>query len=75
LAQVEVKTEVAGTVWKIVAAAGQRLEAGDPVMIIECMKMEIPVVAEAAGTVAKILVAEAALVAEGQPVAILETPA
>lgn len=68
----EVRSEVTGAVWKIVAKVGQRLEPGDTLMIIESMKMEIPVIAEDGGTVAAILVAEGAPVTEGQPVAALE---
>jgi acetyl-CoA carboxylase biotin carboxyl carrier protein len=41
----EAKSEVTGAVWKIVTAVGQTLEPGDTIMIIESMKMEIPVIA------------------------------
>ncbi len=72
MAQVEVKAEVTGSVWKIVAAVGQSLAAGDTVMILESMKMEIPVLSEDGGTLAEIRVAEGAPVAEGQVLAVVQ---
>lgn len=71
MADIEARTEVAGSVWKILAEVGQRIEAGDTIMLIESMKMEIPVTADATGTLARILVEEKAPVAEGQLVAVL----
>jgi acetyl-CoA carboxylase biotin carboxyl carrier protein len=68
----EVKSEVTGAVWKIVTTVGQKVEPGDTVMIIESMKMEIPVIAEDGGTVKAFLVAEGTSVTEGQSVATLE---
>ena len=72
MADIEARTEVTGSVWKIVTEVGQRVEPGDTIMLIESMKMEIPVMAEHAGTVARFLVAEKAPVTEGQVVALLE---
>ena len=69
---IEAKSEVTGSVWKIVTTVGQKLEPGDTVMIIESMKMEIPVIAEDGGTVGEFTVAEGAAVTEGQVVARLE---
>jgi acetyl-CoA carboxylase biotin carboxyl carrier protein len=71
MADTEVKTEVTGSVWRIVAAVGQKVAAGEPVMIIESMKMEIPVLAERDGVLSRLLVEEKATVTEGQTVAIL----
>ena len=71
MADIEARTEVTGSVWKIVTEVGQRVEPGDTIMIIESMKMEIPVMAEHAGTIARFLVAEKAPVTEGQVVALL----
>ncbi len=71
VADIELKTEVTGSVWKIVAAVGQKLEDGDTVMIIESMKMEIPVIVETGGTISRLRVEEKAPVSEGQAVAIL----
>ena len=67
------KSEVSGSVWKIEVAIGQKVAEGDILMLIESMKMEIPVVAERAGTVAAILVAEGDAIIEGQSVVTLET--
>jgi acetyl-CoA carboxylase biotin carboxyl carrier protein len=71
VADIEAKTEVTGTVWKIVTEVGQKVEAGDTIMIIESMKMEIPVVTEEGGTILQFLVDERTPVTEGQLVALL----
>ena len=55
--RIAVKAGAAGKVFKIEASVGQSVQPGDPVVIIEAMKMEIPVVAPEAGTVASIDVA------------------
>ncbi len=68
---VTVRAEITAAVWKIVAQVGMHLAEGDPVLILESMKMEIPMVAPRAGTVSEILVREGQLVEEGQPVATL----
>jgi acetyl-CoA carboxylase biotin carboxyl carrier protein len=73
MANIEVKTEVAGIVWKIVAGAGDAVSGGDTVIILESMKMEIPVPAPASGTVLEILVAEGETVPEGAVVARMRT--
>jgi len=72
VAKIEVRSEIAGKVWQIAAPVGQRVGADDPVVVLESMKMEIPVVAPRAGTVAEILVAEGETVQEDQVVALLE---
>lgn len=72
MAAIEVKSVVTGSVWKIEAKVGQRLEPGDTIMILESMKMEIPVIAEDGGTLKEILVQEGVPVAEDQVVAIME---
>ena len=72
MAKVEVKSEVTGSVWKIEAAVGAKLAAGDTIMVLESMKMEIPVIAEEGGTLAELRVSEGVPVAEGQVVAVLE---
>jgi len=53
-----VKANMAGTVWKIVVSEGEQVEEGQDVVILESMKMEIPIAAEASGVVKKILVQE-----------------
>ncbi|BCJ28942.1 acetyl-CoA carboxylase biotin carboxyl carrier protein subunit [Actinocatenispora sera] len=59
-------------VWKVVAAAGDAVADGDTLVILESMKMEIPVLAESAGTVASINVNEGDVVQEGDLIAVVE---
>ena len=61
-----VRAHIAGTIWKLEVAVGDAVAEGQTLVIIESMKMEMPVEAPAAGRVAAILVAEGAAVAEGQ---------
>jgi acetyl-CoA carboxylase biotin carboxyl carrier protein len=68
----KVMTDVAGTVWKIEAAIGAVLQVDEPILLLECMKMEIPVFAPVAGRLAAIRVVEGEVVAEGQIVAEIE---
>lgn len=72
MSRYEVAADVTGSVWKIVTKVGDRLAAGDTVMILESMKMEIPVIADDGGTLLELLVAEGESVSEGQSVAILD---
>jgi len=72
MARIEVESEVAGSVWKLVAEPGATLEAGDTILILESMKMEIPVEAPVAGKLLDIRVIAEDPVEEGQVVAILE---
>ena len=71
MATIKVKTEVTGSVWKIITQPGQKLAPGDTIMILESMKMEIPVIAEDGGTLTELNVAEGESVNEGQVVATL----
>lgn len=64
-----VATGTAGKVWKIVQKAGAQVKRGDSIVILEAMKMEIPVVAPEDGTIGEILVAEGEPVESGQTVA------
>ena len=73
MAKVEIATEVTGNVWKIQAAVGDQLVEEDVIMILESMKMEIPVEASCNGKLIKILVSEEDAVNEDQIVAIMET--
>ncbi|MEE4381139.1 MAG: acetyl-CoA carboxylase biotin carboxyl carrier protein subunit [Pseudomonadales bacterium] len=73
MARVEVRSEVAGTVWSLERDAGEAVAAGEAVVILESMKMEVPVEAPVAGRVAELAVAKDDPVEEGQVVAILET--
>jgi len=68
----KIETPIAGSVVAVEVAAGQRVAAGDVLITIESMKMEIPVEAEAAGVVARVLVAEGNEVSEGQIIVELE---
>jgi len=62
---------VTGTVWKIERQAGDSVAAGDTVMILESMKMEIPIEAPAAGVIQELMAAEGDSVTEGQVLAVL----
>ena len=67
-----IRSEITGTVWKIVVGEGAALQADDTIMILESMKMEIPVIAPEDGRVLKLLIAEGAAVREGQEIAVYE---
>jgi len=67
----EIRAEMVASVWKVVAAPGASLAAGDTVVILESMKMEIPVLCEGAGIVAELAVAEGDVVQEGDLIAVL----
>jgi len=71
LAEQPIKTEITGKVWRIEVAVGDKVAEEDPIMILESMKMEIPVLAPEAGTVKEILVGEGDAVTEGQTVAVI----
>ncbi len=72
MAREQVVAEIAGKVWKIVAQVGAEVAAEDVVLILESMKMEIPVAAPGSGRLVELLVAEEEMVEEGQPVAVIE---
>jgi acetyl-CoA carboxylase biotin carboxyl carrier protein len=65
----QLKSEVTGSVWKIVAAVGDDIAPGDNIIIIESMKMEIPLVCEDGGKLLALHVKEGDSVAEGQVLA------
>jgi acetyl-CoA carboxylase biotin carboxyl carrier protein len=69
---VEVRTDVAGRVWKIEVRVGDTVEADAPLLILESMKMEVPVPAPVAGTVLELPVGEGDAVDEDAVVAVLE---
>ncbi|HXP05595.1 MAG TPA: biotin/lipoyl-binding carrier protein [Stellaceae bacterium] len=71
MAELRVKSEIAGSVWKIEVAVGDSVAEEDPLIILESMKMEIPLLAPRAGTVIEILVAEGEAIAEGDVAVIL----
>jgi acetyl-CoA carboxylase biotin carboxyl carrier protein len=66
-----IRAEMAATVWKVVAAEGETVGPEDVLVILESMKMEIPVLAETTGTVTSLPVTEGALVQEGDVLAVL----
>jgi biotin carboxyl carrier protein len=67
----DVRAEMAANVWKLVVAEGQEVAVGDPLLVLESMKMEIPVLAETAGTVTRLAVGEGAVVQEGDLLAVV----
>jgi acetyl-CoA carboxylase biotin carboxyl carrier protein len=68
----DVEAHITGTVWKIEVAVGDQVDEGDTVLILESMKMEMPVEAEDAGTVAEILCEEGQAVNEGDALVVLD---
>lgn len=68
----EIRAEMVANVWKVVVAAGDQVSDGDTLVILESMKMEIPVIAESDGTVAELAVAEGDVVQEGDLIARVE---
>ena len=73
MAKQEVESEVTGNVWKVLKSAGDSVAEGEVIMILESMKMEIPVEAPSDGTVVSILVEPEDQVEEDQVVAVIET--
>lgn len=67
-----VRAELPGTVAGVLAAAGSSVEAGGPLVLLDSMKMEIPVLAPRAGTVRRVVVAAGDLVREGDLIAVLD---
>ena len=72
MAVVNVKSEIAGNVWKIQTKPGDKVEVDGEIMILESMKMEIPVLSPRAGIIKEIRVSEGEAIDEGQLVAILD---
>jgi acetyl-CoA carboxylase biotin carboxyl carrier protein len=68
----QVEAHITGTVWKVECEVGQEVEEGDTLVILESMKMEMPVEAEDDGTVREIRVAEGQSVSEGDTLVVLE---
>lgn len=72
MARVAVESEVQGNVWKVLVAEGDRVNEGDVLLILESMKMEIPLEAPAAGVVVAVRVAAEQAVAEGDVVVLID---
>lgn len=68
----EIRAEMVANVWKVVKAPGDQVAEGETLVILESMKMEIPVVAESDGVVASIAVNEGDVVQEGDLIAVIE---
>ena len=68
----QIKAELAGNVWKVLVKDGQAVAANEELLILESMKMEIPVTAPRAGNVTRLHVKEGDTVQEGQPLVELE---
>jgi acetyl-CoA carboxylase biotin carboxyl carrier protein len=68
----EIRAEMVANVWKVVVAEGDMVSDGDTVVILESMKMEIPVLSEVAGIVAKLAVSEGDVVQQGDLIAVVE---
>jgi len=71
MARVEVESEVQGNVWKVLVATGDAVGVGDVLMILESMKMEIPLESPVAGVVVAVRVVPEQPVAEGEIVAVI----
>ncbi len=71
MSETKVLAELNANVWKIEVAVGDRVEADDQLIILESMKMEIPVFSPASGVVREFLVKEGENVTEGQPLLVL----
>ena len=69
-----VMAEMVGSIWKVVAKAGDTVEPGDTLVILESMKMELPVAAEVAGVGKEMTVTEGDVVNEGDWIAVLGPP-
>ena len=68
----DVEAHITGTVWKIECQVGEQVAEGDTVVILESMKMEMPVESEEEGKVAEIVVEEGQAVSEGDTLVVLE---
>ncbi|HEY5985189.1 MAG TPA: biotin/lipoyl-binding carrier protein [Streptosporangiaceae bacterium] len=68
----EVRAEMVANVWKVVASEGDQVSDGDTLVILESMKMEIPVLAEVTGTLTALHVGEGDVVQEGDLIAVIE---
>jgi biotin carboxyl carrier protein len=71
MADLRVRCEIAGSVWKIEVSVGDEVAEDDPLVVLESMKMEIPLLAPKAGVVKEILIKEGEAVAEGDIAVIL----
>jgi acetyl-CoA carboxylase biotin carboxyl carrier protein len=68
----DVQAEMVANVWKVLVSSGDSVAEGDPLVILESMKMEIPVESPAGGTVTEVRVQEGGVVQEGDVIAVVE---
>ena len=68
----EIRAEMVGNVWRVLVSEGDQVQDGDTLVILESMKMEIPVLAENGGVVAKLHVAEGDVVQEDELIAVID---
>ena len=68
---IKILSDLNASVWRVLVAEGQFVAAGETLLLLESMKMEIPVTAPEAGTIGAILVAEEAVVKEGDPLVVM----
>lgn len=73
MAKQDVESEVTGNVWKVLKSVGDSVAEGEVIMILESMKMEIPVESPASGTLSQVLVEPEEQVEEDQVVAVIES--
>jgi acetyl-CoA carboxylase biotin carboxyl carrier protein len=72
MSELSVQSDISGSVWKVEVKVGDRVSEDDLIVVLESMKMEIPVVAPCAGTVISLSVAEGDAVSDGQVVAVIQ---
>ena len=73
MARIELKSEMGGTILEVLVSAGDPVTAGQELLIVESMKMEVPVESPAAGSIAELSVAEGAVIAEGDLLLVIES--
>lgn len=71
--RIKITSEIAGQVWKLLAQKGDELATDAPIVILESMKMEIPILAPTAGKIIELHVAEKDMIAEDQLICVIES--
>ena len=70
--QIEIESELGANVWKVLVVPGQKVESDETLIVLECMKMEVPVLAPSGGTVVSVAVAEGDAIEEGAALVTIE---
>jgi len=73
MADTKICAEISGTVWKVLVSVGDSIEADTPLVLLESMKMEIPVVSSDPGVVTEIFVKVSDPISEGDPILAIRT--